>query len=117
MDYKEFWESRERWKREMDEEFVRVACILDEKGYAIADHVNYELAKQWVKIEMPPADNGRIYSWYIGVNDRGNFRAVLRWILEKTKFGQVTGFAEDRKRIPTFYSVWDLDMYYDEYFG
>ena len=122
---REFYEARERHEKEMDEEVFRVMAIMEEHGYSIAESVNFDLCHQYVKVETQKC--GRIYDWFWAVPKRENFKAVLKWFCGKTKFYGVTAYmaydGEENvlkgcyRRIPTFYSVADVERNYDEYFG
>ena len=125
MDNKRYFEERERYEKEMSDEVVRVMEIMDDHGYEFCDHIDYNYAHQFVKVETHY--QGRIISWVWAVPKRENFKAVLKWFLENTKFYGVTAYMKyDGERcvvkgkyrpIPTFYNVEELERCYDNYFG
>ena len=122
---KDFWEAKRAHEEMMSNEVVRVMEIMDDHGYELCDHINYEYAHQFVSVETQY--NGRIISWIWAVPKRENFKAVLKWFCNHTKFYGVTAhmaYDGERnvlqgkyRRIPTFYSANEVEHSYDEYFG
>lgn len=113
--------TREEYEAVMDKEVLRVMEIMDDHGYEICDHVDFNFCHQFVKVETQ--NQGRIHTWIWAVPKRENFKAVLKWFLAGTRFYGVTAYMaydgpekDGYRRIPTFYSVGDLERNYDEYF-
>lgn len=124
-DRREFYEARELYEKEMDEEVVRVMAIMEEHGFPIAESVDFSLCHQYVKVETLKC--GQYHSWIWAVPKREHFKAVLKWFCDKTMFYGVTAYmaydGEENvlkgcyRRIPTFYSAKEVEHDYDEYFG
>ena len=115
MTNKEYYEKRDRWMQEMFLEMGRVCEILENHGYEMSARVNYEECDQFFKFDLYNPD-GTISHFYFSCPKKENFKPVLKWMLARTKFSEVTAYAKWTKRIPTFYSADDVEANYDYYF-
>ena len=123
--YEDFYKAREQHEKEMQEEVIRVMEIMDDHGYPFCDHIDYDYAHQFVKVETQ--NYGEITSWIWAVPDRNKFKAVLKWFAENTKFYGITAFMKydgeenvvrgKYRPIPTFYRADEIERDYDHYFS
>lgn len=120
-----FWEEQRNHEKMMSEEVLRVMEIMDDHGYEFCDHIDFEYAHQFVSVQTKC--EGSIVSWIWAVPKRENFKAVLKWFCNNTKFYGVTAHmaydgeenvARGKYRpIPTFYGGNEVEREYDRYFG
>lgn len=124
MTTREFYEAREKYQKEQNDEVLRVMEIMDDHGYELCDHVDFNYSNQFVKVET--IDGCKIISWIWAVPKKEQFKAVLKWFAGKTKFNGVTAImyghddpvlGKRARRIPTFHRVDEIEKEYNEYFG
>ena len=109
-----YWEDRDAHEQEMREEVERVMALMDDMGYKYCDHVDYGYSEQYVKVETL-CDRCRIIEHIWAIPEKAQFKNVLKWFFENTKFRQVVGIMRGRV-VPTFFSAEDVEKTYSRYF-
>lgn len=109
----EFWEMKDAYEREMDEELLRVRHEAEKKGYVNAERVNFNHSKYWFEVETLNA--GRYYSYFFSCKCLAELREAIEWIVNGTKFYEVTAYVEGGSYV-TFRSQRDIDQMFDHYY-
>ena len=115
MSNKEFWEAKEKYEKEMREELIRVQCEGEDRGYISAGYIDYGYSDFWFEIET--VDNGRIHRHAFACKNLEELKKGIEWIINKTKFNEVTVYTEERDAFVTFRSQRDIDMLFDYYYA
>ncbi|MCC8065926.1 MAG: hypothetical protein LIO94_02310 [Clostridiales bacterium] len=113
MTNEQFWKEREQYQKAMNEELIRVQCEGEDRGYICAGRIDYEYSKFWFRVETE--DYSQIHGHYFACKTLEDLRAALEWIVNDTKFYDVTAFVKGCSNV-TFTSQKSIDMLFDSYY-